>query len=122
MILMEPIRIKATSDTPKVECSPDGSITLAGKSLTEDPLAFFKPIIEWVSNIDTPVITIHIQLEYMNTACSKEIYNLLNAAKENKNKQQFIVNWFYEASDEDSLEIGQEFESMLEIPFNIKQF
>jgi hypothetical protein len=119
---MEPIRIKGTTDTPKVECNLDGSITLTGKSLTEDPLAFYKPIIDWVSNLATNTIVINIQLEYMNTSCSKEIYNLLKTAKENEAKQNLVINWYYEASDEDSLEIGQEFESMLEMPFNIKQF
>lgn len=120
--LMEPIKIKGTSDTPKVECNLDGSITLTGKTLTEDPLAFYKPIIDWIALLTTPTITINIQLEYMNTASSKEIYSLLKTAKENESKQNLVINWYYESTDEDSLEIGQEFESMLEIPFNIKQF
>jgi len=119
---MEPIRIRATSDTPKVDCSLDGTVTLEGKSLTEDPLSFFKPIINWVSNVIIETITINIQLDYMNTSCSKEIYSLLKAAKDNKDKQNIVVNWYYEVTDEDSFEIGKEFESMLEIPFNIKQF
>ena len=118
---MEPIKIKGTTDTPKVECDPNGTITLSGKSLTEDPLTFFKPIIEWVSNLTVGTITFDIQLDYMNTSCSKEIYNLLKAAKDNQYQLAIIVNWICEASDEDSFEIGKEFESMLEIPFNIKQ-
>jgi len=119
---MEPIRIKATTDTPKVECNLDGTITLAGKSLTEDPLPFFKPIIDWVANLTVETITFNIQLDYMNTSCSKEIYSLLKAAKDNDDQKNIIVNWFCDASDEDSFEIGKEFESMLEIPFIIQQF
>ncbi|HEY4788828.1 MAG TPA: DUF1987 domain-containing protein [Bacteroidales bacterium] len=119
---MEPIRIKATSDTPKVECNTDGTITLSGKSLTEDPYIFYKPIIEWVGGLTSETITFNIQLDYMNTSCSKEIYNLLKTARDNSAKKQIFINWFCDSSDEDSFEIGKEFESMLEIPFNIKQF
>jgi len=119
---MDSIKIKGTTDTPKVDCNPDGSITLEGKSLTEDPLLFFKPIIDWVSNLASETITINVQLEYMNTSCSKEIYILLKAAKNNPKKKNIVVNWYCDSTDEDSIEIGQEFESMLEIPFTIKQF
>lgn len=119
---MEPIKIKATTDTPKVDCNPDGSITLEGKSLTEDPLLFFKPIIDWVSNLSAETITINVQLEYMNTSCSKEIYSLLKTAKDNPKKKNIVINWYCDSTDEDSIEIGKEFESMLEIPFIIKQF
>lgn len=119
---MDPIKIKGTTDTPKVDCDPNGSITLEGKSLTEDPLLFFKPIIEWTSNLTADTITINIQLDYMNTSCSKEVFNLLIAAKENPVKKNIVINWYCESNDEDSFEIAQEFESMLEIPFTIKQF
>ena len=37
--------------------------------------------------------------------------------KKNKSKKHLIINWYYEASDEDALDIGKEFESLLEIPF-----
>lgn len=119
---MESIKIKATTDTPKVECNIDGTLVLSGKSLTEDPYAFYKPILEWVNNLTIETIVISIQLEYMNTSCSKEIYSLLKNAKDNAHLKKVVINWFYEASDEDSFEIGKEFESMLEIPFNMQKF
>jgi hypothetical protein len=119
---MEPIRIKGTTDTPKVECDLDGTISISGKSLTEDPLAFYRPILKWVGELQVEVITFNFQLEYMNTSCSKEIFSLLMVAKENSFKKKMIVNWLCEATDEDNYEIGKEFESMLEVPFNIQQY
>jgi len=119
---MEPIKIKATPDTPKIECNIDGTIILEGKSLTEDPRTFFKPIIEWVANLTATSIVFSIRLDYMNTSCSKEIYNLLLTAKSNAHKQSLVINWYCDSTDEDNLDMGKEFESMLEIPFNIQQF
>jgi len=119
---MEPLKINGTTDTPKVECNLDGTITLSGKSLTEDPLTFYKPILAWVMEVQAEIITVNFQLEYMNTSCSKEIYNLLMLAKENKSKKKLLVNWLCDSTDEDSIEIGKEFESMLEVPFNIQQY
>ena len=114
---IEPIQIKATPDTPKVTCDLDGTITLIGKSLNEDPFDFYSPILNWVKEVQAENLTIDVQLEYTNTSSSKQLYNLLKFAKENKWKKSILVKWYYNESDEDGYELGKEFESMLEIPF-----
>lgn len=115
---MEAIRIESTEDTPKIVCNIQGKITVMGKSLTEDPIAFYKPIHDWVTKLNAENIILDLSLDYMNTASSKQIFTLIELAKKNKMKKQLTVNWYYEANDEDAIDIGKEFESLLEIPFN----
>ena len=116
------ILISATEDTPKVIGSADGKLSIIGKSITEDSLVFYKPILEWITQIKAENIEISIQLEYLNTSSSKQIFNLLKLAKENQWKKTILIKWFYEMNDEDERELGKEYESLLEIPFEFYNF
>ena len=116
---MEPIKLNATSDTPKVTCDAEGTVSIVGKSLTEDPFAFYKPILDWIKEVKGENLIIEIQLEYLNTSSSKQIYNLLKLARENRWRKTILIKWYYEANDEDGFELGKEFESMLDIPFKL---
>jgi hypothetical protein len=116
------ILISATEDTPKIIGSNDGKISIIGKSIIEDPIAFYKPIHDWISQIKAENIEICIQLEYLNTSSSKQVFNLLKLAKENPWKKTILVKWFYDMNDDDELELGKEFESLLELPFEFYNF
>jgi len=119
---MDSITINATADTPKIVCSADGTISVTGKSLTEDPVVFYKPILDWIEQIKTEKIEIWIRLEYLNTSSSIQIYNILKYAKENPWKKNILVKWFYDMNDEDGCEMGKDFESLLELPFEFYNF
>ena len=119
---MDSIILNATEDTPKIICNIDGTISIMGKSLTEDPITFYKPILGWITQINAHNLEIRVQLEYLNTSSSKQIYNLLKLAKENRWKKTVLVKWFYDENDEDGCELGKEFESLLELPFEFHNF
>lgn len=119
---MDSITINATNDTPKVICNIDGTISITGRSLTEDPVIFYKPILDWITQLKAENITIWIRLEYLNTSSSIQVYNLLKLAKENQWKKTILIKWFYDMNDEDGFELGKEFESFLEMPFEFYNF
>lgn len=119
---MEPIKLDPTRDTPKVLCNLDGTIFIIGRSLTEDPLPFYAPLLVWISQINAENIEINIQLEYLNTSSSKQIFNLLKVGKENQWKKNILVKWYYEENDEDGYEFGKELESFLELPFEFYNY
>jgi hypothetical protein len=119
---MEPIIINATENSPKVICTAEGTISIIGKSISEDPIAFYKPILDWITEVKAENLEISIQLEYLNTSSSKQIFDLLLHAKENIWKKTIIVKWYYDMNDEDELELGKEFESLLEVPFEFNNF
>jgi hypothetical protein len=120
--IMDSIVLNSTSDTPKIVCTDDGTITIIGRSLTEDPLTFYKPILDWVQQLNVENIEINVRLEYLNTSSSLQIYNLLELAKKNPRKNSIIVRWYYDMLDEDGRSLGEEFEAMLEVPFEFFNF
>jgi hypothetical protein len=119
---MDAIILNATVDTPKIICNTDGTISIIGRSLTEDPVAFYKPILEWVNQLTSEKIEINVRLEYLNTSSSMQLFNLIELAKNNQWKKNILVRWFYDMNDEDSFSLGKEYESMLEIPFEFFNF
>jgi len=119
---MDSLIINSTEDTPKVICDKDGSISIIGKSINEDPAAFYKPVLDWIQEIKVENLVIYIKLEYLNTSSSKQIFELLKLAKENKWKKTISVKWFYDMNDEDEQDLGKEFEFLLGIPFEFFNF
>lgn len=119
---MDSIIINSTDDTPKVVCKNDGTVSITGKSINEDPVAFYKPVLDWIAQTKAENLVISIQLDYLNTSSSKQIFDMLRLAKENKWKKSVLVKWFYDMNDEDECELGKEFESVLGIPFEFYNF
>ncbi|MCX6325408.1 MAG: DUF1987 domain-containing protein [Bacteroidia bacterium] len=119
---MEELRILPTKNTPDIMLNPEGMIRIRGRSIHENVTDFFAPVEDWVSGyIEVPaeVTCVDINLEYFNSASAKVFIHLLQkityvALKHKK----FIFNWYYEDGDEDILERGEYFSSVLDIPFN----
>lgn len=114
---MENLIIKPTADTPHVIFENSGEIFMRGRSLPENPNAFYQPLLNWVSKCDIPSVTFNFQLEYFNTASSKLVFELLKALKGNSNITNLLVKWHYEEGDDDSFETGQQYNNLLKIPF-----
>jgi len=119
---MEELRISPTKNTPEIILNPEGIIRIKGRSIHENVTDFFLPVEEWVSKyIQSPadVSCVDINLEYFNSASAKVFIHLLQKITyvELKHKK-FIFNWYYEDGDEDILERGEYFSSVLDVPFN----
>jgi len=110
---MESILIEATHSTPAVHFSMDGRLMIEGRSLPEDVNKFYTPLIEWISNLVSETVKLDINLEYLNSASSKKLMELLKILDANGRIKSLIVNWHYEEGDDDTLETGQIFEEVL---------
>jgi len=115
--LVEPAR-----NAPLIHFRPDGSMRIKGRSIHENVAEFYQPAFNWVDeylNSPPEITCIDIQLEYFNSASAKYIIKLLQKFKKvlfcNK---KFFINWYYEEGDEDILEKGEYFASVLDMPFN----
>ena len=106
-IIMENLIIEGTSSTPYIDCNTSGKIVISGRSLPENPLNFFRPLMEWAKNLTNDHVEIDIKFEYFNTSTSKVILDFLKIFEEKQNKGDFKVNWFYEEGDDDNFESGQ---------------
>lgn len=121
---MNAINIEATSKTPEVGFDADkGLITLKGRSIPEHTVEFYKPLHQWIDEYGAnpqPSTTIEIFIEYYNTSSSKSILDLLKRLENiHKMGNDMIVKWFYEEDDEALFESGEEYQSMVEIPFEL---
>lgn len=114
---MEKIFIKKTKTTPDVYFNTDDkSLSFIGRCYPENTDILFIPLNEWSVNYNEDRLTIKIELEYFNTASSKQLFNLIKYFLDKKLKY-FNVKWYYEIGDEDSLETGHFFENGLDIKF-----
>jgi len=115
---MEKIKIEGDRRRPSVNFDPAlGTLEIRGRSTTENSLAFYKPLHEWVSQYrERPAenTTINIGLEYFNTSTSRWLYKILKALEPGNNVK---VNWYY--SDEDILDAGEDMKAILDIPFSM---
>ncbi len=119
---MEELRISPSKNTPEIVLNPEGMIRIKGRSIHENVTEFFAPVEDWVTNYilnPAEVTCVDINLEYFNSASAKVFIHLMQKITfvSLKNKK-FIFNWYYEDGDEDILERGEYFSSVLDIPFN----
>lgn len=119
---MKELRIAPTKNSPEIILSPDGMLKIVGRSIQENVAEFFATVDEWITEyIEVPadVTYVDMNLEYFNSASAKVFIHLLELIKHVslKNKK-FIFNWYYEEGDEDILERGEYFSSVLDVPFN----
>lgn len=110
---MNNLILEPTNSTPAIQFREDGRLLIEGRSLPENVFKFYNPLIEWASKLTIQVVKLDINLEYINSASSKKLLELLKVFDANSNIITFMVNWHYEADDEDSLENGQIFEDLL---------
>jgi hypothetical protein len=121
---MEPIIIEGTPKTPTVRFDlSHGIFEIRGRSIPENSVEFYKPLVDWLDTYKEsplPKTVVNIRLEYFNTSSSKcilDVFKKLEAI--HKAKHDVEVNWYYEEDDEDMLEAGEDYESIIRVPFKM---
>lgn len=119
---MDVLRIAPTKNTPEIILNPEGIIKIRGRSIHENVTDFFAPVEDWISDYilaPAEVTYVDLNLEYFNSASAKVLIHLLQKITYVSLKhKKFIFNWYYEDGDEDILERGEYFSSILDVPFN----
>jgi len=110
----------STKRTPRIILEP-GRIFIMGRSIPENPVEFYKPVLEWLSEYVVKYrgkSKIEIGFEYINTSSTKWIYTIL---KELSGLDEICnnasVTWYFEQGDDDMGELGFILRSLLECPF-----
>ncbi len=121
---MESIIIEGTPKTPTVEFNAEeGKVEIKGRSIPENSVEFYNPLIAWLEeygNQPKEVTQVNIQLEYFNTSSSKCILDVFKKLESlAKAGNDIKVNWFYEEDDEDMLEAGEDYQSIIKLPFKM---
>jgi hypothetical protein len=121
---METIIIEGTPKTPSVNFdSASGILQLKGRSIPENSIEFYKPLVEWLEEYAAKPqakTAVNIQLEYFNTSSSKCLLDLFKKLEGmHKSGNDISIKWYYEEDDEDMLEAGEDYQSIINIPFKM---
>ncbi|MBN2480264.1 MAG: DUF1987 domain-containing protein [Bacteroidales bacterium] len=121
---MEPIIIESTTKTPAVRLDAEsGILEIKGRSIPENSIEFYKPLVDWLEDYAKDPVKrtqVNVQLEYFNTSSSKCILDVFKKLESiYKAKNDVIINWYYEEDDEDMLEAGEDYESIIRVPFKM---
>lgn len=123
---MENLYLKGTEETPEIvfdRNKPEFRVT--GKSYMEDATAHYTRVVDWLeeySKNPNNFTIFKFELEYVNTASSKIVHDILNVLDNMYlNGSEVIVEWHYYEEDEDMLELGKEYEEIYEVPFKYSE-
>jgi hypothetical protein len=107
------LQIEGTNTLPTVLFSTEGKLKIEGKIIPDNALPFFEILFNWISDLDATKVEFDINIEYMNTSASMQLFKLLRTLEENCLIEELCVNWHYEEDDEDHYDTGQLFEEKL---------
>jgi len=118
------IQIEGTPKTPVVNFDYEkGLIEIKGRSIPENSIEFYKQMVDWLESYAAKPqksTVVNIQLEYFNTSSSKcilDVFKKLEAIYKQDN--DVVINWYYEEDDEDMLEAGEDYQSIIRVPFKM---
>lgn len=119
---MELVSLESTKKTPNVLLDPSGRIRIGGRSIPEDASKFYDNILNWVLDYcHTPSdsTVVDIELEYFNSGSAKFVMQILRELSELLAEgRELKVNWYYEEGDDDILERGEYYSSILDLEIN----
>jgi len=122
MDLQKGIFIKSTSKTPEIEFSV-GSIKLSGRSIPEDAVGFYQPLLKWVGQyVANPAKTtmVEFKIDYVNSGSNRFIYKIIKEFDDCfKKGNDVVVNWYYEEDDETIKGLGQDLQTLFDVPFQL---
>lgn len=121
---MKPLLSEPTKHSPGIKLDPDsGYIEFYGKSRPEDALLFYEPVHKWLKHYSAnpqPKTNVVFKLEYFNSASAKHIKHILEFFPIIKQNGSAInIDWYYLEDDEDMRDLGEEYATLIEIPFNL---
>ena len=114
--------IEATGQTPSVRIE-NGVIEIKGRSIPEDSHDFYAPIVHLIQEYlkdphENTVLQFHLQ--YINSGSKKYITNILFTFDNFYSRGKDVtVLWYYDYDDESILELGNDFQTMVKIPFRM---
>jgi hypothetical protein len=122
---MNTLHLEGTSKTPSIIFSVEkGLFEISGKSIPENSIEFYQPIYDWLdqySQQPNKSTSVRIQLEYFNTSSSKcllDVFRKLEALQKT-GKSEVTIIWLYEEEDEDMMEAGDDYQTIVNIPFQL---
>ncbi len=120
---MENLFIEGSETLPTIQFNTNGDLKIKGRALIENAIDFFDPIIAWIKKFPSENITLEINMDYFNTAVSKQMHDLFKALEDNENITSPNIKWYYEEGDDEILESGEIYEELFpDLNFTFHQY
>jgi len=112
---------KSTTTSPTIIMdSLSRTALIKGVSLCTDDREIKSTLLEVKSQLDRyHYANLSIQLKSFNTKMANSLLYLLKGLKEEEHKSMPVINWFYEESDTEMRQMGEDYSELLEIKFNL---
>jgi hypothetical protein len=121
---METIKLEGTPKTPEVALDGNtGTLLISGRSIPENSVEFYAKVLTWLDTYSEKPCSktiLNVKLEYFNTSSSKcllDVFKRLEGLKKNGNDVH--IRWYYEEDDEDMLEAGEDYDSIIDLDFEM---
>jgi hypothetical protein len=115
--------IEKTSHNPLIKFEND-TLEISGRSIPEDSTKLYDPVISVIEEYTKnpfPLTKANFYLEYSNSSSNRSLMSILEILEELYSKgYNVIVNWYYVQGDMEMLTLGEDFKSLLKLPFNLK--
>jgi hypothetical protein len=122
---MADLVLNKTEKTPSIEFKLNGELRIEGRSIPENSIGFYEVPIAWLSDFrhTRPAkVNLHVNLEYFNTSSGKLLLSLFRQIELLKlDGADAKIFWYYNENDSDMSEAGQDFESIVKLPFKYVQ-
>ncbi len=117
---MDKLIIEKTSDTPSIHLDSSDKIEISERSLPENAIDFYSPIIDWFNeyskNPNSETI-VDIKLEYFNTSSAKQIAKILLILQKLAENNNVLIKWYYSSSDSDMHSSGVRYSKLVKVKF-----
>ena len=120
---MEKVERQPSPKSPYILLDPAGRIKFRGRSIPEDVALVYDDILKWIQEYvanPAPYTEVDVEMEYLNSGTSKYMLKILKTLKELDNMGKDLkINWVYEEGDDDILERGEYYASILDLKINL---
>ena len=119
---MQPLVINATISTPFISFNNEtGILEISGTSRPENVFSFFNPTTSWLmeySQSPHKVTTFCVKLNYFNSSTAQVLHKMIKFMDAlYRDGFRTEVVWFYAEDDLECYETGQDYASLVSIPF-----
>lgn len=122
---MEALFFSPTDDTPAVvfDVQKD-SFTISGRSLPENAIQFYAPILQWMTTYTAAAKDVSdfvFHFEYISTSSTKQVMKLILAIDQLSKNKKVNVHWHYDSGDTDMMQTGERLEKLTSLEFIYKE-
>ncbi len=118
--------VEKTEETPEIILDEkQGKFLICGDSFPEDPVEFYKPVIDWLQKYsqNPRLFTLfEFKFRYLSTSSEKELIKIVSIIEEIAQSSAVVVRWYFQKNNEDSFNFGLEFSQLFNVDFNLVEY